>query len=188
MLNGGMGGGWSVRHRALVIYSTNKHGTHYYTTYYHHQWHTHTHTYLSPHTHAIISTHTIIPSHAIISTHTMIVSTPLPQQRFPTVHQRIAEVTAAEDALQALLPTLAQQVGTLGLQYVTVTNQGEYMIELPVGASVPKVRWVLFYCVPCGCCFWCSSWATSSCCSSFFCCWVMGGCVLMLCVCCVIGG
>lgn len=65
--------------------------------------------------------------------------TPTPQERFAAVHQRKDGVAAAEAELQGLLPGLAAQAGVCSLSYVTVTNQGEYLLELPVDRTVPKV-------------------------------------------------
>lgn len=86
------------------------------------------------------------------------------------MHQRMDEVVAAEAALRALLPGLATQAGVRSLAYVTITNQGEYLLELPVDKAVPKVghdaapgRFTLDTCTRINACMHASSLSACSC-------------------------
>lgn len=50
-----------------------------------------------------------------------------------------AAVSAAEDHLQQLLPQLASTAGVASLSYVSILNQGNYLVELPAARTkVPK--------------------------------------------------
>ncbi|KAK9814927.1 hypothetical protein WJX73_002195 [Symbiochloris irregularis] len=51
--------------------------------------------------------------------------------RFPDVTRCRLEVDASKDALQALLPPLRKQLRMPRLEYVSVQNQGDWMIEVP---------------------------------------------------------
>ncbi len=57
-----------------------------------------------------------------------------------------AAVSAAEAHLEALLPKLASTAGVRSLSYVSIQNQGNYLVELPaartdVPAGWQKVSW-----------------------------------------------
>lgn len=52
--------------------------------------------------------------------------------------ERRAALAAAEAALAALLPRLAAQLGVRSLGYVSLQNQGDYLVEVPQDL-VPRV-------------------------------------------------
>jgi hypothetical protein len=60
---------------------------------------------------------------------------------FPTVSRWRGEVAASEARLQALLPALARQLNVRSVAYVSLQNQGDYLVEVPVelAGRVPKV-------------------------------------------------
>lgn len=67
---------------------------------------------------------------------------PLPAPPLPQVFERAKAVSAAEAHLQSLLPRLARAAGVGRLSYVSVQNQGDFLLELPADrASVPQ-GWV----------------------------------------------
>lgn len=69
------------------------------------------------------------------ATSTQHTHTTLPSQVFACK----AAVTAAEQHLQNLLPQLASTAGVARLQYVSVQNQGNYLLELPAARTeVPR--------------------------------------------------
>lgn len=56
----------------------------------------------------------------------------------PQVFGCRAAVAAAEAHLQGLLPQLASSAGVRSLSYVSIQNQGNYLVELPAArADVP---------------------------------------------------
>ena len=62
------------------------------------------------------------------------------EERFPRVFQLAAELAGAEAALEGLLPGLRRQLGLPRLVYISLANQGDYLIEVPADRrDVPKV-------------------------------------------------
>ena len=62
------------------------------------------------------------------------------QARFPGVAAARAELVDARAALEGLLPEMRRALKQPRLQYTSVINQGDHMIELPVDfRGVPKV-------------------------------------------------
>lgn len=62
-------------------------------------------------------------------------------ERFPEVARWLAEAAAAEAALAGLLPGLRRALqGTSAVQYVSLRNVGDYLLEVPVeqAARAPK--------------------------------------------------
>ncbi|GAB4814961.1 hypothetical protein N2152v2_002007 [Parachlorella kessleri] len=59
---------------------------------------------------------------------------------FPAVSRRRAELAAAEQHLQSLLPALARQLNVRSVEYISLQNQGDFLVEVPVelAARVPK--------------------------------------------------
>ena len=53
-------------------------------------------------------------------------------EEFPTVEARRKEVVAAEVALEGLRPAMAVALHVRSVAYVTVANQGEYLVEVPL--------------------------------------------------------
>ncbi|CAD7699127.1 unnamed protein product [Ostreobium quekettii] len=53
------------------------------------------------------------------------------RERFPDVVTCREGVKAAEAGLQDLLPRLSRQIGVPCLQYVSIQNQGDFLVELP---------------------------------------------------------
>jgi DNA mismatch repair protein MSH3 len=63
------------------------------------------------------------------------------QERFPALFAARADLAAAERQLSGLLPPLRRQLGLPRLEYVSVQNQGDYLIEVPAERKdVPRVR------------------------------------------------
>ena len=63
------------------------------------------------------------------------------EERFPRVFQLAAELADAEAALEGLLPGLRKQLGLPRLAYISLANQGDYLVEVPADRrDVPKVR------------------------------------------------
>lgn len=52
--------------------------------------------------------------------------------RFPDVEERRAAVVAAETYLDTLRPQLAQTLNIKAVNYVSIANQGDYLVEIPV--------------------------------------------------------
>ena len=62
------------------------------------------------------------------------------EDRFPRVFERAAELADAEAALEGLLPGLRRLLGLPRLAYISLANQGDYLIEVPADRrDVPKV-------------------------------------------------
>jgi hypothetical protein len=57
------------------------------------------------------------------------------------VFGRKAAVAAAESHLQELLPKLAAAAGVRGLSYVSIQNQGNYLVELPAARTDVPPGW-----------------------------------------------
>lgn len=71
----------------------------------------------------------------------LIANLSLLQARFPGVAAAREELADAHAALEGLLPEMRREVRQPRLQYTSVINQGDHMIELPVDfRGVPKVR------------------------------------------------
>lgn len=63
------------------------------------------------------------------------------QARFPGVAAARTELVDAHAALEGLLPEMRRELRQPRLQYTSIINQGDHMIELPVDfRGVPKVR------------------------------------------------
>ena len=63
------------------------------------------------------------------------------EDRFPRVIQLAAELADAEAGLEGLLPGLRRQLGLPRLAYISLANQGDYLIEVPAERrDIPKVR------------------------------------------------
>ncbi len=63
------------------------------------------------------------------------------EDRFLRVFQLAAELTDAEAALEGLLPGLKKQLGLPRLAYISLANQGDYLVEVPADRrDVPKAR------------------------------------------------
>ena len=62
------------------------------------------------------------------------------RQRFPEVFERRGAVNDCEAALSALLPQLAKALRVPRLEYKSVQNQGDFLIEVDATRTdVPKV-------------------------------------------------
>ncbi len=62
------------------------------------------------------------------------------EDRFSRVFQLAAALADAEAALEGLLPGLRRQLGLPRLAYISLANQGDYLIEVPADRrDVPKV-------------------------------------------------
>lgn len=60
--------------------------------------------------------------------------------RFPRVFELAAELANAEAELEGLLPALRRLLGLPRLAYISLANQGDYLIEVPADRrDVPKV-------------------------------------------------
>jgi hypothetical protein len=57
------------------------------------------------------------------------------------VHAQAAAVAAAEAHLQGLLPSLAATAGVAVLEYVSIQNQGNYLVELPAARTTVPQGW-----------------------------------------------
>jgi DNA mismatch repair protein MSH3 len=57
------------------------------------------------------------------------------------VHACREAVVAAEAHLQALLPKLAATAGVRSCSYVTIQNQGTYLVELPADFARVPAGW-----------------------------------------------
>ncbi len=60
--------------------------------------------------------------------------------RFPEVAARRAGVAAAEAALAALLPELATELGVRSVEYVSLNNQGDYLVQAPAALDTRAPR------------------------------------------------
>jgi DNA mismatch repair protein MSH3 len=60
--------------------------------------------------------------------------------RFPEVASRRAGVAAAEAALAALLPELAKELGVRSVEYVSLNNQGDYLVQAPAALDARAPR------------------------------------------------
>lgn len=60
-----------------------------------------------------------------------------------------AAVAAAEEHLQQLLPKLASTAGVTSLSYVTIQNQGSYLVELPATRTNVPPGWDKVCAAPC---------------------------------------
>lgn len=65
----------------------------------------------------------------------------MPACAFIQVHAASEAVAAAEQHLQALLPRLAKAAGVPSLSYVTIQNQGSFLVELPAGRTNVPAGW-----------------------------------------------
>ena len=62
------------------------------------------------------------------------------EEQFQRVFQLAAELAEAEAALEGLLPGLRKLLGLPRLAYISLANQGDYLIEVPADRrDVPKV-------------------------------------------------
>ena len=61
-------------------------------------------------------------------------------ERFPEVFRQAAAVTDTKDQLSGLLPVLRKQLRLPRLEYVSLVNQGDYLVEVPSDRrDIPKV-------------------------------------------------
>ena len=67
-------------------------------------------------------------------------------QRFPKVFQQRQELSVCEDTLAGLLPALAKELRVPRLEFVSMQNQGDYLIEVDASRKdVPKVCLFSFF-------------------------------------------
>lgn len=63
------------------------------------------------------------------------------RERFPGVFERRLGLAECEGALERLLPTLSKRLRIPQLEFKSVQNQGDYLVEVDVHRTdIPKVR------------------------------------------------